>query len=177
MIRCLCTWLTLLPVIQPQRGHFVTMNEIWSRWNIIAVFSRYLRQEAASCGRGELLLEQDSYIASWWLSSHGSRNRGSPTAWGTGLAFPPPLFWDEKEPSPLLLRPLLAYCTSPRWWRWVWSNWWNAWQGKRKFSEKTCSSAALSTTNPTWPDQGSNPGHRGGKPATNRISFLVAKRS
>jgi hypothetical protein len=32
------------------------------------------------------------------------------------------------------------------------------WQGKLKCSEKTCSSAALSTTNPTWPDLSSNLG-------------------
>jgi hypothetical protein len=38
--------------------------------------------------------------------------------------------------------------------------------GKRKYLEKTCPSAALSTTNPTYcPD--ANPGRRGGKPATN----------
>jgi hypothetical protein len=36
--------------------------------------------------------------------------------------------------------------------------------------EKTCPSAALSTTNPTCcPD--ANPGRRGGKPATNRLSY------
>jgi hypothetical protein len=29
----------------------------------------------------------------------------------------------------------------------------------------------LSTTNRTWPDQGSNSGRRGGKPATNRFSY------
>jgi hypothetical protein len=40
-----------------------------------------------------------------------------------------------------------------------------------KYSEKTCPSATLSTTNPTWPDPGSNPGRRGGKPATNRLSY------
>jgi hypothetical protein len=41
-----------------------------------------------------------------------------------------------------------------RWW-WLWRNWWNEdWQGKSKYSEKTCSSATLSTTNPTWPDLG-----------------------
>jgi hypothetical protein len=29
-------------------------------------------------------------------------------------------------------------------------DWWNGdWQGKQKYSEKTCSSATLSTTNPT----------------------------
>jgi hypothetical protein len=42
-----------------------------------------------------------------------------------------------------------------------------------KYSEKTCPSAALSTTNPTCcPD--ANPGQRGGKPATNRLSYGTA---
>jgi hypothetical protein len=36
--------------------------------------------------------------------------------------------------------------------------------------EKTCPSATLSTTNPTWTDPGSNPGLRGGRPAANRLS-------
>jgi hypothetical protein len=49
-----------------------------------------------------------------------------------------------------------------RWW--VWRSRWNEnWQGKPKYSEKTCPSATLFTTNPTWPDLGSNPGRRGGK--------------
>jgi hypothetical protein len=48
------------------------------------------------------------------------------------------------------------------------------WQGKPKYSEKTCPSAILSTTNPTWPDSGANPGRRGGKPATNRLSYGAA---
>jgi hypothetical protein len=30
------------------------------------------------------------------------------------------------------------------------------------------------TTNPTCPDPGSNPGRRGGKPATNRLSYGAA---
>jgi hypothetical protein len=47
-------------------------------------------------------------------------------------------------------------------------------RGKPKYSEKTCPSATLSTTNPTWPDVGSNRGHRGGKPATNRLSYGTA---
>jgi hypothetical protein len=46
--------------------------------------------------------------------------------------------------------------------------------GKPKYSEKTCPSATLSTTNPTWLDPGSNPGRRGGKPATNRLSYGAA---
>jgi hypothetical protein len=34
--------------------------------------------------------------------------------------------------------------------------------------------STLSTSNPTWPDLGSNPGRRGGKPATNRQSYCTA---
>jgi hypothetical protein len=41
--------------------------------------------------------------------------------------------------------------------------------------EKNCPSVTLSTTNPTWPDPGSNPGRHGGKPATNRLSYGMAK--
>jgi hypothetical protein len=60
-----------------------------------------------------------------------------------------------------------------RWW--VCSRRWNEkWQGKPKYSEKTCPSATLSITNPTWPDLSSNPGFRGGKPATNRLSYGTA---
>jgi hypothetical protein len=36
---------------------------------------------------------------------------------------------------------------------------------------ETHPSATLSTTNPTSLDPGSNPGPRGGKPATNRLSY------
>jgi hypothetical protein len=61
-----------------------------------------------------------------------------------------------------------------RWW-WLWRNWWNEdWQGKPKFSEKTCPSATLSTKNPTSLDPGLNPGRRGGKPATNLLSYGAA---
>jgi hypothetical protein len=60
-------------------------------------------------------------------------------------------------------------------WGWLWSNWWNEdWQGKPKYSEKTCPSATSSTTNPTLPDPGLNPGRCGGKPATNRLSYGAA---
>jgi hypothetical protein len=62
-----------------------------------------------------------------------------------------------------------------RWW-WLWKNWWNKdWQGKLKYLEKTCPSATLSTTNPTWLNPGSNLGRRSGKPATNRLSYGTAK--
>jgi hypothetical protein len=46
--------------------------------------------------------------------------------------------------------------------------------GKPKYSEKTCTSATLSTTNPTWPDPGLNQGRRCGKPATNCLSYGAA---
>jgi hypothetical protein len=70
---------------------------------------------------------------------------------------------------------LLSYCACPWWlWRWRIIRWNENWQGKPKYSEKTCPSATLSTTNPTWPDPGLNPGRRGGKPATNRLSYGAA---
>jgi hypothetical protein len=69
----------------------------------------------------------------------------------------------------------MAYCTCPGWF-WWWRMWGNeAWQGKPKYSEKACPSATLSTKNPTWPDPDLNPGRRGGKPATNRLSYGAAK--
>jgi hypothetical protein len=43
--------------------------------------------------------------------------------------------------------------------------------GKPKYSEKTFPSAILSATNPTWSDPCANTGRRGGKPATNRLSY------
>jgi hypothetical protein len=52
--------------------------------------------------------------------------------------------------------------------------WMKIGMGKPKYSEKTYPSATLSTTNPTWPDPGSNPSRRGGKPATNRLSYGAA---
>jgi hypothetical protein len=42
---------------------------------------------------------------------------------------------------------------------------------------KSCPSASLSTTNPTRTDPGSNPGLRGGRPATNRLSHGTAYKS
>jgi hypothetical protein len=43
-----------------------------------------------------------------------------------------------------------------------------------RLAGETCPSATLSATNPIWPDPGSNPGCRGGKPATNRLSYGAA---
>jgi hypothetical protein len=68
----------------------------------------------------------------------------------------------------------MAYCTCPEW-MWWWRIWLNEdWQRKPKYSEKTCPSATLSTTNPTWPDPGSNSGRCCGKAATNRLSSGAA---
>jgi hypothetical protein len=44
----------------------------------------------------------------------------------------------------------------------------------RSTGGKTCHSVTLSTTNPTWTDPGSNPGIRGERPATNRLSHGTA---
>jgi hypothetical protein len=73
-----------------------------------------------------------------------------------------------------------AYCATP-WWRWlvfffsffrVMEHRWNEVdKEKPKYSgKKTCPSAILSTTNPTWTDPGPKPGLSGGRPATNRLS-------
>jgi hypothetical protein len=48
-------------------------------------------------------------------------------------------------------------------------------RGKWKYSEKSCSITAFSTTNPRWPVPGSNPGRCGGKLATNSLSSGPAK--
>jgi hypothetical protein len=50
----------------------------------------------------------------------------------------------------------------------------NEWQGKPTYSEETCPIAALSITDPTWPDTCLNSGRRGGKPAINRLSYGTA---
>jgi hypothetical protein len=51
--------------------------------------------------------------------------------------------------------------------------WWLA--GETEVLGETCPNATLSTKNPTWLHPGSNPGRRGGKPATNRLSYGKAK--
>jgi hypothetical protein len=50
----------------------------------------------------------------------------------------------------------------------------NMGQGKPKYCEETCRSAALSTTDPTWLEPGSNRGHRGGNPVSDRLSCVKA---
>jgi hypothetical protein len=47
----------------------------------------------------------------------------------------------------------------------------------RRTRGKTCPSATLSITNPTWTDPGSNPGLRGRRPAANRLRHGTARTS
>jgi hypothetical protein len=44
----------------------------------------------------------------------------------------------------------------------------------RRTQRKTCPSATLSTTNPTWIDPGANPGLHGERAATNHLSHGMA---
>jgi hypothetical protein len=43
--------------------------------------------------------------------------------------------------------------------------------GETEVLGENCPSATLSTTNPTWPDLGSNSARRGRKRATDRLSY------
>jgi hypothetical protein len=72
----------------------------------------------------------------------------------------------------LVQRPLTGLLYQPRMIDEYGAFWWNEnWQGTPNYWDKICPSATLSTkTNSTWPDLGSNPGRRDGKPATNRLS-------
>jgi hypothetical protein len=97
--------------------------------------------------------------------------------WVAGVASTYVVSWGGVRLSPLgtsaTIWPVVPV-PDDRWW-WVWSSRWiDNWQGKPKYSKKACSNATLSTINPTWPDLGSNPGRRGGKPATNRLSYGTA---
>jgi hypothetical protein len=46
----------------------------------------------------------------------------------------------------------------------------------RSTQGKTCTSATLSNTNPTWNNPGLNPGLRDWRPATNRLSHGTAQK-
>jgi hypothetical protein len=48
------------------------------------------------------------------------------------------------------------------------------WQGKPKYSEKTCPGATLSTTKSHMTTPSRTPDRSGGKPATNRLSYGAA---
>jgi hypothetical protein len=104
-----------------------------------------------------MLLSHVFELETWWhIFLFPSCKQAESTHFGS---FSPP-FGGGVEPSPLLLKPLLSYCTSPRWWWWWWWVWSsrlndssNDCQGKPKYLEETRLSSALSTTNPTWLDR------------------------
>jgi hypothetical protein len=62
----------------------------------------------------------------------------------------------------------------PRWYEYGAPRWNDIDRGNPKNLEKTCPSATLSITNPTWTEPGANPGLRGKTPATNRLSHGTA---
>jgi hypothetical protein len=71
---------------------------------------------------------------------------------------------------------MLAYYVFPRWYEFGERRWNDIDGENRKTRRKTCPSATLSTTNPTWIDPGANPGLRGERPATNDLSHGTAIR-
>jgi hypothetical protein len=93
------------------------------------------------------------------------------------------LWWRAPQQMLRTHHSLKAFCAT-LWWRWavffyqvlqVMEHQWNEidrWKPATR--RKTCPSATLSTTNPTWTDPGSNPGLRSGRPATNRLSHGTA---
>jgi hypothetical protein len=70
----------------------------------------------------------------------------------------------------------LAYYAFPRWYE-LEERRWNdiLTRENRRTLRKTCPSATLSTTNPTWIDLVANPGFRGERPATNDLSHGTAQ--
>jgi hypothetical protein len=71
----------------------------------------------------------------------------------------------------------LAYYAFLKWYEFGKRQWNDIQTGEnRRTRRKTCPSATLSTTNPTWIDTGANPGLRGERPATNDLSHGTAFR-
>jgi hypothetical protein len=58
---------------------------------------------------------------------------------------------------------------------WIWSRGGMMTRENRRTRGKTCPNATLSITNPTWTDLDMNPSLRGEKPATNHLSYGIAK--
>jgi hypothetical protein len=67
-----------------------------------------------------------------------------------------------------------ACCSSPRWCMTVCHGGMILSGGNRRTRRKNYPSATLSTTNPTWTDLGANPGLRGERPVTSRLSHGTA---
>jgi hypothetical protein len=69
----------------------------------------------------------------------------------------------------------LAYYAFPRWYEFGERRWNDILTGEnRRTRRKTCPSASLSTTNPTWIDSCANPGLRGERPSTNYLGYGTA---
>jgi hypothetical protein len=69
----------------------------------------------------------------------------------------------------------LAYYVFHRWYEFGERRWSDILTGEnRRIRRKTWPSSTSSTTNPTWIDQGANPGLRGERPATNNLSHGTA---
>jgi hypothetical protein len=75
-----------------------------------------------------------------------------------------------------VLRPLLAYCTSPGWYVRVIVEKLVEWRfaGETEMLGENLRQRHFVRHKSTWRDPGLNPGRRGGKPATNRLSYGAA---
>jgi hypothetical protein len=137
--------------------------KVQSVWNLHAVESQFLT------------------IYSLWMT-----NLVSKTIQIFSFSFHASFFtwWRAPQQMPRTHYSLKAFCAT-LWWRWRWAVFYKVLQvmehqwneidrGKQTTRRKTCPSATLSTTNPTWTDPGSNPGLRNGRPATNRLSHGTA---
>jgi hypothetical protein len=70
---------------------------------------------------------------------------------------------------------VLAHYAFPRWYEFGDRRWNDVLTGEnRRTRRKSCPSATLSSTNPTWIDPGANAGLRGERPATNDLSHGTA---
>jgi hypothetical protein len=123
----------------------------------------------------------------WWLVAVSCENV-------TYMLFPVFFFFLRSEGAPQQMlrthRSLKAYCATPvmkissffyQVLQLMEHQWNEIDRGKPTTWRKTCHSATLSTTNPTWADPGSNPGLRAVRPVTSRLShgtahFLFYKR-
>jgi hypothetical protein len=78
------------------------------------------------------------------------------------------------QPWGLLCNPVMKMIRVSSFFRVMEHRWNEIDREKPTTRRKTCPSATLSTTNLTWTDQGSIPGLRGERPATNRLSHGTA---